>query len=146
MSATLFLFLWISGHAGAAAPPAAKASARKEPVMKEMVRPPAAAVVHTNWRRDPFRPIVPPKPAGPPVLPNGRGGLEVDHLRVVAVAMGGPKGPVAMVANAAGHTYFLRPGDQIFDAEVIRMENDGIWFERTKGQKGASALVYRKVS
>lgn len=99
-----------------------------------------------RWKRDPFQPIVPPRAAGPQKLPPGRAGLEVDHLRVVAVALGGPRGPVGMVAGAAGHTYFLKPGDRIFDARVLRLNTDGIWFERIRAEKNASQLVFRKVS
>ena len=138
-SAALLLFLWIGGNTGAAAPPAPPVRATSKPVL-------AAATIHPSWTRDPFQPIVPAKPSGPALRPPGRAGLEVGHLRVVAVALGGPTGPVAMVASTAGHTYFLRPGDLIFDAEVIRLESDGVWFERTRPQKGASSLVFRKVS
>lgn len=134
--AAFFLLLWLHSGSGAAPAPAA----RKEPA-------PAIAPARPSWwTRDPFRPIVPPKPTGPPARPSGRAGLSVDHLRVVAVALGGPKGPVAMVANTHGQTYFLRPGSTLFDAQVIRLERDGVWFERTHVRRGASALVFRKVS
>lgn len=134
--AALFLLLWLPGGSGGTAAPAA----RREPA------PAPAATRPVWWTRDPFRPIVPPKPVGPPARPSGRAGLSVDHLRVVAVALGGPEGPVAMVANTQGHTYFLRPGSSIYDAQVIRLESDGVWFERTHAQKGASTLVFRKIS
>lgn len=134
MSCAAFLLLfWL--HSGGAA---VSHAARKDP--------PPAAMSHSWWTRDPFRPIAPPKPAGPSTRPDGRAGLSVDHLRVVAVALGGPDGPVALVANAKGQTYFLRPGSTIFDAQVIRLEGDGVWFERTHTTRGASALVFRKVS
>ncbi len=134
--AALFLLLWLhSGNGGAPAP-----AARRVDI------PAPAAPRPFWWTRDPFRPIIPPKPAGPPVRPAGRAGLSVDHLRVVAVALGGPDGPVAMVANTRGQTYFLRPGSSIFDAQVIRLESDGVWFERTHARQHASALVFRKVS
>lgn len=140
-SIALFLLLWLhGGNGGAPAPAAHKAPVpAPAPARSSMIRP-------SWWTRDPFRPIVPPKPPGPPVRPSGRAGLSVDHLRVVAVALGGPQGPVAMVANTQGHTYFLRPGSAIYDAQVIRLESDGVWFERTHPRQGASALVFRKVS
>lgn len=93
---------------------------------------PAAHPRHSG--RDPFKSLIPPPgegKAGPLNLPGGKAGLLIDKLVVQGVAVGGPTGPVALVAEGA-ETFFLRPGDHIYDGVVVRIEPQGIVFQRTK--------------
>lgn len=88
-----------------------------------------------NGQRDPFHSLIPKAGSGKTVelnRPAGRAGLEIDQLTVQGLAIGGPTGPVALVAGRSGGTYFLRPGEHVFDGVVLRLTPEGIWFRRTK--------------
>lgn len=85
-------------------------------------------------RRDPFKTLIIPPGSGkgqPLNLPAGKAGLLIDRLQVQGIAIGGPTGPVALVAEG-DETYFLRPGDRIYDGVVERLEPSGIEFQRTR--------------
>ncbi|MGH9525161.1 MAG: hypothetical protein ACRD2F_00685 [Terriglobales bacterium] len=90
----------------------------------------------SGGRRDPFHSLIPKassgKPGAPTNRPPGRAGLEIGQLTVQGLALGGPTGSVALVAGRSGGTYFLRPGEHIFDGVVLRLTPNGIWFRRTK--------------
>lgn len=90
----------------------------------------------TGGQRDPFHSLIPKAGSGKAAVdlnrPEGRAGLEIDQLSVQGLAIGGPTGPVALVAGRSGATYFLRPGEHVFDGVVLRLTPDGIWFRRTK--------------
>lgn len=103
------------------------------------------------YGQDPFRTLIePPRPGAKPLVrPLGRQGLSIEGLTVQGVAVGGPLGPVALVASQDERTYFLHPGDRVFDGTVSRIEATGVWFRRLPppGQKGAGGgEVFRKVS
>ncbi|MHB8733734.1 MAG: hypothetical protein ACYC6M_00380 [Terriglobales bacterium] len=104
------------------------------------------------YGHDPFHTLIePPKPgAKPHARPLGRKGLGVDDLKVEGVAVGGPLGPVALVSSPDDRTYFLHPGDRVFDGVVSRIDANGIWFRRVPppGESGMSSggEVFRKVS
>lgn len=85
-------------------------------------------------RRDPFKTLIAPPGSGkgqPLDLPAGKAGLLIDRLQVQGIAVGGPTGPVALVEQG-DETYFLRPGDRIYDGLVERLEPSGIEFQRTR--------------
>lgn len=96
----------------------------------------APAWAANGGQRDPFHSLIPKAGSGKgaPDLdrPAGRAGLEIAELTVQGVAIGGPTGNVALVEGRSGTTYFLRPGEQIFDGVVLRLTPNGIWFRRTK--------------
>lgn len=91
---------------------------------------------HAASSRDPFKTLIaPPGTQGRAQLPNrppGQAGLVIHELQVQGVAIGGPTGPVALVLGTDKETYFLRPGDRIFDGIVVRIVPGGIVFQRTQ--------------
>lgn len=97
-----------------------------------------------NGHRDPFHSLIPPAGSGKGRAatdrPPGRAGLEIAKLSIQGVALGGPTGNVALVASASGETYFLRPGEDIFDGMVLRLTPNGIWFRRTKAVATGQAV------
>ena len=130
----------------AAAAAAADAQADAAPAGQGSAR--AAA----TYGHDPFRTLIQPARPGakPHARPLGRQGLGVEDLKVEGVAVGGPLGPVALVASLEDRTYFLHPGDRVFDGVVSRIEATGVWFRRVPrpGERGpgSSGEVFRKVS
>ena len=104
------------------------------------------------YGHDPFRTLIEPAKPGakPHARPLGRQGLGVEDLKVEGVAVGGPLGPVALVASLDERTYFLHPGDRVFDGVVSRIEATGVWFRRVPppGERGpgSGGEVFRKVS
>ncbi len=73
-------------------------------------------------RRDPFRSLVETREAPAETTserPEGRAGLLIDEILVEGV-FELPDGPVAQVQSAREETsYLLRPGDQLWDGDVI---------------------------
>ncbi len=114
-----------------------------------LVSVPAWAIQH--GRRDPFHSLIPAavgKGQRRSNRPPGRAGLEIDRMTIQAVAIGGPTGPVALVADSSGATYFLRPGEQIFDGVVLRLTPNGMWFRRTRSVaigQSVGAKVFRGI-
>ena len=128
------------GMARTPRPTAASRSAADERVPAV---PHAAAAPH--WERDPFASLEPKRGSGKPAirLP-GKAGLTVAILQVQGVAVHGPDGNVALVADPEGRTYFLHPGDQIHDATVVSIDAGGIWFNRRIAEHHHT-VVYVKV-
>jgi hypothetical protein len=137
--------------AHSAAPRMRKASARERRAPRQAARGQAPAQPRSSapyLERDPFKALIQPEPQGkgkaaaPPRAP-GLAGIGVDELTVQGVATGGPTGPVALISSPDNRTYFLRPGDRVMDGQVIRIDPNGIWFQRW-GSSG-STQVYRRV-
>ncbi len=84
-------------------------------------------------RRDPFRSllqrgleeeVVSARPEGVP-------GLLIDEVELEGVYMT-PEGPVAQIQAASDATsYLLRPGDQLWDGDVLRISLDEISFKQS---------------
>ncbi len=102
-----------------------------------------------RWRsagRDPFAPIQPPKST----LPSGRAGLLLSDLHIIGVAVGGPLGPVALVSDSAAgigasQIYFLRPGDRIYDALILRISPQGVWCLPTSNRNSKAPRAHSPV-
>jgi len=79
-------------------------------------------------KRDPFVPLVNDrKGAGGPSLPPGKAGLVVATVRVDGTVKSGAD-LIAVVSNPERHVYFVRPGDQLYDGTVERIDLDGVTF------------------
>lgn len=135
--------LALSAPAAAKPPAQAAAAPATVPALAQTAKPDEPAAPETG--RDPFKTLILPPSVGvgkaaAPDRPPGKAGLGIDDLTVQGVAVGGPTGPVALVAGRGGQTYFLRPGDEIFDGEVTAIRPDGVVFRRTRAvYKGQSA-------
>lgn len=89
-------------------------------------------------RRDPFRSLMrvtePTRDAGP--RPEGLPGLLIDEVSVTGIWQT-QSGPVAQVQSSDNPvSYLLRPGDQVFDGEVLTIR-------LTRGEGGE--VVFRQV-
>ncbi len=84
-------------------------------------------------RRDPFRSLVETREAPAEASserPAGRAGLLIDEILVEGV-FELPDGPVAQVQSAREETsYLLRPGDQLWDGDVISITLDEVVFKQ----------------
>jgi hypothetical protein len=93
-----------------------------------------ATAPSTAARRDPFdallgRPSAQGAPS-PDRLPPGKAGLMVGTLRLDGLVRG-PNGMIAVVSNPQQRVYFLRPGDHIFDGQVLRITMELVSFQQT---------------
>jgi hypothetical protein len=137
-----------------AAPPQAQpAKPAEEP-------PPAMSVpqqyrFQTRGRRDPFvNPV--PKPVAPVAVvpierPKGPKGVLLSEAKLLGVvyAKDAPDMTRAMISSSGGMTYFLRKGDELFDAVVKDIQRDGVVFElSTKERDGKTTTreVVRKLT
>lgn len=147
MTAFALLWLWMAGGAAAKPRPAAvPVPSRPAPhALPQLPSAPNVPARH-DWARDPFTSLeVRPAPPGAvESRPPGKRGLGVHEIVVRAVALGGPNGPAALVAAPDGRTYLLRPGDQLYDASVLALDANGIWFRPTG--RGHAAPIYRKIT
>lgn len=118
--------------------PSKSASPRRAPAKtaaaasRTKKNPPAAR------RRDPFAPLLSdqPKQGKKVIRPPGKAGLEIDAIEVQGT-VSGPRGAVAVVSSPDGHVYFLRPGDQLFDGTVERIElNDVVFIQHARDAFG----------
>jgi len=137
-----------------AAPPAAQPA---KPVEEP---PPAMAVpqvyrFQTRGRRDPFvNPV--PKPAAPVAVvpierPKGPKGVLLSEAKILGVVYSkdAPDMTRAMIRSSGGMTYFLRKGDELFDAVVKDIQRDGVVFELSgKDREGKTTTreVVRKLT
>jgi hypothetical protein len=136
-----------------AAPPPAQPKPVEEP-------PPAMSVpqsyrFQTRGRRDPFvNPV--PKPPTPvatvPVeRPKGSKGVLLSEAKILGVVYSSeaPDMTRAMISSSGGVTYFLRKGDQLFDAVVKDIQRDGVVFElsiKDRDGKDTTREVVRKLT
>ncbi len=85
-------------------------------------------------RRDPFRSLIvrltnDEEPTGD--RPDGAGGLMIDELQIQGIFVL-DDGPVAQVVSASEETSFLlRPGDQLWDGDVVSINLEEIVFKQS---------------
>lgn len=100
---------------------------------EEVLSDPGTYSYDPGARRDPFRSLLARRvneeeeklrPEGPP-------GLLIDEIEIQGVFIL-PEGPVAQVMSASQDVSFLlRPGDQLWDGDVVRITLDEIVFKQT---------------
>jgi hypothetical protein len=138
-----------------AAPP--KDDKKKAPAAAQKTAPakdakPAGDVTKTtkpelpHGRRDPFVTLVGRQTgSGPgPVLPPGKGGLQVSTLILQGI-VSGPNGMIAVVANPQRSVYFLRVGDELFDGRVDKIEIGSVQFHEV-GKDAFGKPIEREVT
>jgi Tfp pilus assembly protein PilP len=137
----------------AAPPPAQPAKPVEEPLPAMSV--PQTYRFQTRGRRDPFvNPV--PKPVAPvaPVpleRPKGSKGVLLSEAKILGVVYSSqaPDMTRAMISSNGGVTYFLRKGDELFDAVVKDIQRDGVVFElsiKDRDGKTATREVVRKLT
>jgi hypothetical protein len=101
--------------------PQAETTGGPEPV-------PTSPLDAAGVKRDPFVSLVnDKKEVGGPVLPAGKAGLVVATVRVDGTVRSGNE-LIAVVSNPEKHVYFVRPGDQLYDGSVEKIDLDGVTF------------------
>jgi len=152
------LLIAILGFAVYAQTPAAAPAAQPAKPVEEP--PPAMSVpqtyrFQTRGRRDPFvNPV--PKPAAPVAVvpierPKGSKGVLLSEAKILGVVYSreAPDMTRAMISSSGGVTYFLRKGDELFDAVVKDIQRDGVVFElsiKDRDGKSATREVVRKLT
>lgn len=84
-------------------------------------------------RRDPFRSLLrrESQEEVATVRPEGVPGLLIDEIELEGVFMT-PEGPVAQIQAASDEaSYLLRPGDQLWDGDVVRISLNEITFKQS---------------
>ena len=85
-------------------------------------------------RRDPFRSLLATNKEVPEIereRPEGPGGLLIDEIEVEGVFIL-DDGPVAQVVAASEETsYLLRPGDQLWDGDVVSISLNEVVFKQS---------------
>jgi Tfp pilus assembly protein PilP len=132
----------------AASKPATKSHAQSPaPIAKNVsVKKPAESEQKVS-RRDPFESLVGRKQAQDALsknLPPGKAGLQVGTLRLDGIVRAA-NGMIAVVANPAQRTYFLREGDQLYDGKVDKISMEGVTFHE-EGKDAFGKPVERQVS
>lgn len=98
----------------------------------EVMSDPGTYSYDPGARRDPFRSLI-QRAADTPEdreRPEGVPGLLVDEIAVQGIFML-PEGPVAQVVSTSQDTSFLiRPGDQLWDGEVVSMTLNEVVFKQ----------------
>jgi len=137
--------------------PAPKTSSK--PAAKKAVRKPAPAPAASasqdsasdaaahQARRDPFESLVgrqKAQEAAAKNLPPGKAGLQIGTLRLDGIVKA-PNGMIAVVTNPQSRTYFLREGDQLYDARVDKIALDSVSFHEI-GKDAFGKPVEREVS
>jgi len=98
-------------------------------------------------RRDPFESLIGRKQAQDALaknLPPGKAGLQVGTLRLDGIVKSA-NGMIAVVANPAQRTYFLREGDQLYDGKVEKISMEGVTFHE-EGKDAFGKPVEREVN
>lgn len=98
----------------------------------EVMSDPGTYAYDPGARRDPFRSLIQRQAddASDQDRPEGVPGLLVDEIAVQGIFML-PDGPVAQVVSTSQDTSFLiRPGDQLWDGEVVSMTLNEVVFKQ----------------
>jgi len=101
---------------------------------EEVLSDPSTYSYDPGARRDPFRSLLSRRTQRPEVeqeRPEGPAGLLIDEIEVEGIFVL-PEGPVAQIQSSSSETSFLlRPGDQLWDGDVVRIDLDSIVFKQT---------------
>jgi hypothetical protein len=120
--------------AEAPAPPSAEDAAKIDEMLEEdeAVLQGIVSTYDPGTRRDPFRSLLAaaPKrdPRGP--RPEGAAGLLIDEIDITGIFKTS-KGFVAQVqAQNEKKSFLLRPGDQVYDGDVLRIDTNEVVFRQ----------------
>ena len=100
---------------------------------EEVLTDPGTYSYDPGARRDPFRSLLVRRDPGEQdeERPPGPAGMLIDEIAVEGIFIL-PEGPVAQIQSASEETSFLlRPGDQLWDGDVVRITLDEIVFKQT---------------
>ncbi len=100
---------------------------------EEVLADPGTYAYDPGARRDPFRSLIQQRTQVPDQLerPPGPAGLLIDEIEIEGVFML-DDGPIAQVQSASQETSFLlRPGDEVWDGDVVRITMNEIVFKQT---------------
>jgi hypothetical protein len=128
------------------------------PPPKAVDAPPAMTVpqgfkFEGTGRRDPFVNPVPkpvkPEPEVPVVRPPGSKGVLLSEAQIAGIVWSkDPEMTRVVISAPGGRTFFVKKGDQLFDAVLKDIQRDGVVFEqrsKDKDGKTVSRDVVRKV-
>lgn len=116
------------------APPSAEETAKIDEMLEEdeAVLQGIVSTYDPGTRRDPFRSLlaVAPKPELRGPRPEGAAGLLIDEIDITGIFKTS-KGFVAQVqAQNEKKSFLLRPGDQVYDGDVLRIDTNEIVFRQ----------------
>jgi hypothetical protein len=131
---SFFMIATLGGEVFAQAPAAPKPTSPAQEPPPAMVVPPGYRF-QPRGRRDPFvNPV--PKPVEtvsqvPVVRPKGAKGVLLSEARLLGIVYSteAPDMTRAMIGGNGGITYFLRKGDELFDAVVKDIQRDAVVYE-----------------
>jgi len=116
------------------APPSAEDTARIDEMLEEdeAVLETIVSTYDPGTRRDPFRSLLAaaarPELRGP--RPEGVAGLLIDEIDIKGIFKTS-KGFVAQIAaQNEKKSFLLRPGDQVYDGDVLRIDNSEVVFRQ----------------
>lgn len=99
---------------------------------EEVLSDPGSYTYDPGVRRDPFQSLVESRDPEQRAQerPSGPAGLLIDEIEIQGIFLL-QDGPVVQVESASEETSFLlRPGDQLWDGELVRITNDEIVFKQ----------------
>lgn len=100
----------------------------------EVMNDPGVYSYDPGARRDPFRSLIQTKDLPENVeteRPEGVPGLLIDEIEIEGILVLDGGGPVAQVQTASGDiSYLLRPGDELWDGDVVRITLDEVVFKQ----------------
>ncbi|MEM9552992.1 MAG: hypothetical protein AAGC60_01950 [Acidobacteriota bacterium] len=107
----------------------------------EVMNDPGVYSYEPGARRDPFRSLLQRKDLPEdvePERPEGVAGLLIDEIEIEGILMLEGAGPVAQVQTASADiSYLLRPGDELWDGDVVRITLDEVVFKQEDRDPGA---------
>lgn len=118
----------------APAPPSAEDAAKIDEMLEEdeAVLQGIVSTYDPGTRRDPFRSLLAaaPKPELRGPRPEGAAGLLIDEIDITGIFKTS-KGFVAQVqAQNEKKSFLLRPGDQVYDGDVLRIDTNEVVFRQ----------------
>lgn len=107
-----------------------------------------SATYDPGTRRDPFRSLLQRRKASlgeeKEERPDGPAGLLIDEVEIEGVFIL-PEGPVVQIQSASEETSFLlRPGDQLWDGDVVSITLDEVTFKQSVNDP-SSLKPYREI-
>lgn len=106
------------------------------------------SIYDPGTRRDPFRSLLKRRKSALVQVeedrPEGPAGLLVDEIEIEGIFIL-PDGPVVQIQSASEETSFLlRPGDQLWDGDVVSITLDEVTFKQSVNDP-SSLMPYREV-